>query len=320
MLGGCCRFVAVYALLHQKNEDCDRGDPYFHEDAGRSALDDTHSAVRVSAAGRRCLIQFVVVGYFLTLFVYQFSMGTIVGCTSTPYGCVDWNQRFQRFFGLSVVALLWNCLFVVHFTQYMISAAAAHWYYKSPVRHPICRSLGWMICYHLGSIAFGAVVLSLLSFFRVFMQLLCDRQPKRIPNNANCVKRCCNSMLNCLFCTFHRFLQFVTRNAYIMMAITGQSFCESAHTSFHIIKKHARSYLITHDLSSVLTIFCKLAIAAIASTIGYFVITGFSYFSDTLFSPTMPTLVFFLVSLTIASVFMDVLGNTSDCVLICHLL
>lgn len=266
------------------------------------------------------IIQFVVIGFFLTLFIYQFSMGTIIGCNSTPYGCVDWNQQFQRFFGLSAFALLWNCLFIAHLTQYLISAAAAHWYYKSQATHPVCRSLGWMICYHLGSIAFGAIVLTLMSIFRVFMQLLCDRKHTVLPNNANCMKRCCNSFLNCLTSTFHRFLQYVTRNAYIIMAITGESFCQSAHTSFHIIKKHARSYLITHELSSVLTIFSKLAIAIIASTIGYFVITGISYYSDALFSPTMPTLIFFIVSLTIASVFMDVLGNTSDSVLMCHLI
>lgn len=146
-------------------------------------------------------------------------MGTIVPCDSTPYGCVDWNERFRSFFGVSAFALLWNCLFVAHLTQYLISAAAAHWYYKSPSRHPVCRSLGWMICYHLGSIAFGSLVLSFMAIFRVFMQLLCDRKHK--PRSSNCCIRCCDSILYCMTCTFHRFLQYVTRNAYVVMAITG---------------------------------------------------------------------------------------------------
>jgi hypothetical protein len=56
------------------------------------------------------------------------------------------------------------------------------------------------------------------------------------------------------------------------------------------------------------------------SFLGYLIITQITYFSDTLFSPTFPTFIFFIVSLVVASVFMDVLGNTNDSVLMCHLI
>lgn len=104
------------------------------------------------------------------------------------------------------------------------------------------------------------------------------------------------------------------------MGVTGESFCGSAHTAFYLIRRHCRSYLITHDLSSVLTIFCKLAIASLCSFAGYALITGVPYFSDALFSPTFPTFIFFLASLLVAAIFMDVLGNTSDSVLMCYLI
>jgi hypothetical protein len=70
----------------------------------------------------------------------------------------------------------------------------------------------------------------------------------------------------------------------------------------------------------VLTIFAKLAIASLCSFLGYVIITSIPYFSDPLFSPTFPTVIFFIVSLVIASAFMDVLGNTNDSVLMCYLI
>jgi hypothetical protein len=160
-------------------------------------------------------------GFFLTLFVYMFSMGTIVSCDNTPYGCVDWNQRFRRFFGFAAFGMLWNCLFIVHFTQFLISSVAAHWYYNSPTRHPILLSVKNMVIYHLGSIAFGSIVLSIMSIFRVLIYLLCDYRLSKPKNNSSCIRRTCYSYLYCLTCTFERFLQYVTRNAYILMAIAG---------------------------------------------------------------------------------------------------
>ena len=104
------------------------------------------------------------------------------------------------------------------------------------------------------------------------------------------------------------------------MGITGESFCNAAHSSFYLIKRHTRSYLITHDLSSVVTVFSKLAIASLCSFFGYLLLTMVNYFSDQLFSPTFPTFIMFLTSLVVASIFMDVLGNTNDSVLMCYLI
>lgn len=113
-----------------------------------------------------------MLGFYLALFVYLFSDGTVVGCTASPYGCVDWNLRMRRFFGFAAFGMLWTCLWVAHFTQFIISSVAAHWYFGSAAPHPVLRSVRDMVRYHLGSIAFGAIVLTLMSVFGLLLQLL----------------------------------------------------------------------------------------------------------------------------------------------------
>ena len=41
----------------------------------------------------------------------------------------------------------------------------------------------------------------------------------------------------CLDC-FERFIRFININAYIIIAVTGKSFCSSAHEAFYMIVKN----------------------------------------------------------------------------------
>lgn len=140
--------------------------------------------------------------FYLAVFVYMFSMGTVVPCDASPYGCVDWNVRVRRFFGFACFGFLWSCLFIVHLTQFLVSSVAAHWYFYSLKKHPIWLSVKNMLLYHMGSIAFGSIVLSIMAIFRIFLQLVYDCRPNQPQNNANCIKKTYYKCMTCFICTF----------------------------------------------------------------------------------------------------------------------
>lgn len=75
------------------------------------------------------------------------------------------------------------------------------------------------------------------------------------------------------------------------MAITGSSFCESAHEAFYLMLRSARAYAITHGIGHLIMFFGKLFVTAASTLIGYVMITQIEYFADKIFSPFMPTLV-----------------------------
>lgn len=47
------------------------------------------------------------------------------------------------------------------------------------------------------------------------------------------------NMCECCLTCFERFLQYLTRNAYIESAMFGYSFCEAGRTAFHILSNNA---------------------------------------------------------------------------------
>lgn len=57
--------------------------------------------------------------------------------------------------------------------------------------------------------------------------------------------KCTKCILNCLSCVmacFERFIRFLTRNAYIQIALTGKSFCPAAKDAFETIWANTARY------------------------------------------------------------------------------
>lgn len=84
-----------------------------------------------------------------------------------------------------------------------------------------------------------------------------------------CVTRCC---LDCL----ERFIKFITKNAYIQMAITGKSFCASAWNAFCLILKNAMRF---GAVNSIGFIFNVLGVAFISAANGLVVYASLHYVS-----------------------------------------
>ena len=63
--------------------------------------------------------------------------------------------------------------------------------------------------------------------------------------------------------------------------------------------RSAREYAITHGIGHLIMFFGKLAVTVSSTLIGYVMITQIDYFHSRIFSPFMPTLVFYLINVDI---------------------
>jgi hypothetical protein len=105
-----------------------------------------------------------------------------------------------------------------------------------------------------------------------------------------------------------------------MMAITGESFCSSAHQAFYLIFRSGREYAITHGVGYLIMLFGKLCIALICTFAGYLMISHIESISESIYSPFVPTVIFFVVSFVVGSLFMDVFAVGADTILLCYCL
>lgn len=110
---------------------------------------------------------------------------------------------------------------------------------------------------------------------------------------TKCILKC----LSCLMACFERFIRFLTNNAYIMIALTGKSFCPAAKDAFETIWANSMRFSLVSGLGGVFIFIGKFCISITTTMIFYYVITSYPYFSDGLFSPILPCIV--LIDLTL---------------------
>jgi|JI6StandDraft_1071083.scaffolds.fasta_scaffold22262_3 choline transporter-like protein 2/4/5 len=71
----------------------------------------------------------------------------------------------------------WTVFFVGGLTTFILGSSASIWYYSNDTsgnkpHSPITTSIARAFRYHLGSIAFGSLLLALLAFIRTLVALL----------------------------------------------------------------------------------------------------------------------------------------------------
>lgn len=99
--------------------------------------------------------------------------------------------------------------------------------------------------YHLGTIAIGSLILTLLRIIRQFLQSLQKRARDSENGAAQIVMLC----LKCLFDILESFLNFLSYNAYIMCAIHGKNFFKSAKMAFNLIMRNVIKIVVVDNVS-----------------------------------------------------------------------
>ncbi|NXJ09403.1 CTL2 protein, partial [Odontophorus gujanensis] len=110
--------------------------------------------------------------------------------------------------------------------------------------------------YHTGSIAFGALILAIVQIIRVILEYL-DHRLKGTENKVAKLVLCC---LKCCFWCLEKFIKFLNRNAYIMIAIYGTNFCTSARNAFSLLMRNIIRVVVLDKVTDFLLFLGKLLI------------------------------------------------------------
>uniref|UniRef100_A0A8C9MZ66 Choline transporter-like protein n=1 Tax=Serinus canaria TaxID=9135 RepID=A0A8C9MZ66_SERCA len=161
-------------------------------------------------------------------------------CTFAFYGGESLYHKYIFIFQLAnAFVFLWLVNFAIALGQCTLAGAFAsyYWAYRKPADiplWPLFSSFGRAIRYHTGSLAFGALILAVVQLIRVILEYL-DHKLKGTQNSVTRFLLCC---LQCCFWCLEKFLKFINRNAYIMIAIYGKNFCTSAKEAFFLLMRN----------------------------------------------------------------------------------
>mmetsp|Transcript_44574 Transcript_44574/g.59146 ORF Transcript_44574/g.59146 Transcript_44574/m.59146 type:complete len:477 (+) Transcript_44574:615-2045(+) len=260
---------------------------------------------------------------WLVSFVYVFSVGEPVA-RAAPYQFITemkWDENTRYIVVYQIFMLFWINAFVMGMCQFIIAASACIWYFEvnsdTGGKGTVGRGIYWAFRYHMGSIAFGAAIIAICQTIRVIFEYY-RRKIQSMTKNA-CVK-CLLCYTGYLLWALEKCIKFITKNAYIQVALTNSFFCKAAWNAFALILKNVARFGWLNTIGFVLNWFGVCSVSGLNAFGAYIAITKMETFKDTVAQPLAPTIVILLMSFLIVKSFLSIFSFSLDAILQAFLL
>uniref|UniRef100_A0A2K5M8V1 Choline transporter-like protein n=1 Tax=Cercocebus atys TaxID=9531 RepID=A0A2K5M8V1_CERAT len=225
-----------------------------------------------------------------------------------------------------VLGLFWTLNWVLALGQCVLAGAFAsfYWAFHKPQdipTFPLISAFIRTLRYHTGSLAFGALILTLVQIARVILEYI-DHKLRGVQNPvARCIMCCFKCCLWCL----EKFIKFLNRNAYIMIAIYGKNFCVSAKNAFTLLMRNIVRVVVLDKVTDLLLFFGKLLVVGGVGVLSFFFFSGRiqglgrDFKSPHLNYYWLPIMTSIVGASVIASGFFSVFGMCVDTLFLCFL-
>ncbi|XP_038045351.1 choline transporter-like protein 2 isoform X2 [Patiria miniata] len=232
-----------------------------------------------------------------TTFATDYPNTTAV-CTFQSYALKDYVLYLQIY---NLFGLFWLVNFAIALGQVTLAGAFAsyYWAFTKPQdipAFPLFKSFYRAIRYHLGSIAFGSLIIALIQIIRTMLEYV----EAKLKGKENQVVKYVLKCLKCCFWCLEKFMRFLNKNAYILIAVYGENFCTSAKNAFFLLLRNIVRVAVINKLTDFLIFLGELFI------VGAVAVTSFFYFTNqiTWVSAyiTVPTLNYYWVPIFIITI------------------
>uniref|UniRef100_A0A8B9DVB3 Choline transporter-like protein n=1 Tax=Anser cygnoides TaxID=8845 RepID=A0A8B9DVB3_ANSCY len=222
----------------------------------------------------------------------------------------------------NVFMFFWLANFVIALGQVTLAGAFAsyYWAFKKPddmPAFPLFSAFGRALRYHTGSLAFGSLILAIVQVIRLLILLSHGVPPAADNKFAKFLLSC----LKCCFWCLEKFIKFLNRNAYIMIAVYGTNFCTSARNAFFLLMRNIIRVAVLDKVTDFLFFLGKLLIVGSVGILAFFFFTQrIKLVQDT--APPLnyywvPILTVIVGSYLIAHGFFSVYGMCVDTLFLC---
>ena len=156
---------------------------------------------------------------------------------------------------------LWTSECISNVSWTSLSGCVGHWFFfredpKGKTRVPLLRSLGRVLRYHLGSIAFGSFIIAVVRLIRLIL-LAIDKYTKDAQNKNLLLKLTIKCVQCCMYC-LEKTLKYITDYAYIYVALQGSSFCGACFATFSLITRCPSSWSHARPVGPIACLFALL--------------------------------------------------------------
>ncbi|KAG1675670.1 hypothetical protein FOA52_002379 [Chlamydomonas sp. UWO 241] len=251
-----------------------------------------------------------------------------LNCAADPncYVSYKWNNQIRYAFLYHFFGLLWTAQVIVGISCVVVAATVGQFYWAGGDTNkmsafPVSTGAKYAFIFSLGSIAFGAAIVAILMWIR-FVLVFVDNRLKALSGANKCAAWLLCCITCCLWC-IQKIVEFINRNAFILMAVKGTSYCVSAGRAIKLIVANAFRLLTVSIVGDTLLFLGKIAVAATCGVCAFF-LAELDYYNNPveypktyLSSPLWPVFMSVLIGYFIAEVFLSVYELAIDTIFLC---
>lgn len=212
----------------------------------------------------------------------------------------------------SVLTLFWMSQFIIGCQHMIVAGAVASWFFtrnKSALGWPIARSFRNLLRYHLGTVALGALIIALLKLVRLVFRAA----ELALNNPQNSITQVLWTACQCCLGCIEQTVQYLTRNAYIETAITGQPFCVAGRRAAETLAGNALRVFAINSVGDFVLLLGKAFVVAVTVLIGIELIQK----KENVHHSWVPLVLAGLFAFFIVHCFVSVYEMTIDTIFLC---
>jgi choline transporter-like protein 2/4/5 len=165
------------------------------------------------------LLSMTFYAYWVVLSIWLYSSGKITK-SANFYPEIEWNSTTRYAWWYHLFGLFYISAFISALNQFVLASSACIWYFEQAnpdgANKPIRRSFYRAFRYHLGSLAFGSLIIAIIKFMMVMMEYV-KKQVESAGAPKSSVYKCLISCCQCCLACVARVMEFINRHAYIMV-------------------------------------------------------------------------------------------------------
>ncbi|OMP04661.1 Choline transporter-like protein [Corchorus olitorius] len=242
--------------------------------------------------------------------------------------CCGYSIHYTPHIAIAIFFHLFGCYWATQFfiacSSTVIAGSVASYYWArgdtSPEIPflPVFASMKRLIRYSLGSVALGSLIVSFVESIRFILESI--RRKLKVAGTTpdswfgKMGYHTSNGCLRCVEWT----IKSVNRNAYIMIAITGKSFCRASSIATELIMNNILRIGRVNVIGDVILFLGKLCVSLSSAVFGFLMLDEHKYSSghNKISSPLLPVLVCWALGYVVATLFFGVVEMSIDTIIL----
>jgi hypothetical protein len=247
-------------------------------------------------------------------------------CTSLGSAQEDPGALIRVLQVFHLFGFLWTNQLLLAISACCIAGAVCKWYWTRPRdsdkkdlgKNVILNSVKRTYRYHIGSLAAGSFIIALVQLIRLIIMYI-DHKTKELQDSNALIKVMFKIVHCCLWC-FEKSLKFFMKDAYIIIAMRGYSFCMAGREVVFIILDNMAQLAVATAISVWVCFLGKIILSIAAVSVCFFMINNvYSGLSDDPVSPYVPCIITIMIAYFMAAAFLQVYSLTMDTILLCFI-